>query len=686
MLLSFSEFPQSDNLSRLVAGILRINDYNSQLFYLKNGLAYADFELSYLFRYYNFVVLDLSLDNSFLVIPFYNTARIDIGFSSTALDVDNGGCVEELISIEYDNTPTWITFSWAETGLYTGAISLIVNGEIIKEVNITNTFYQSWKNMYSSNFFEAVQYYNKVFASDSEGAWEPNVYYLNYAHSVNITPSDFDEVQDNFLNHIHAVYYLDDDEVETIRNMHDFFVDTITMFVDFHGDIPYDVNFVYGGERRFISPLNDYAYRVSNIYYINGANMSGASVGFEGMRSFAVAKDNVTRDDLRYWLDKKPLYSPGLMKAAYGTFLSALLVIYESDRVADEAASMFNVTWSRVSPTCVSFCNDFNSAYVTGESNHDLGRDAVGDSSGVWNFNFVTGFSFSLIEQIVINNIWGTIEIGSVTLGLLQDYLSNDTLEIFYSDGHIFIKSINDNHTLWYLDVETGLVHDIHLGDEISGLKFCYHDELTDNAWEYGNQLADDNSSSVIDYILEEIDIYLDSDSYDFFMGIAGSCLISMGVLMLVSNPIGWVTLGAIGIAAIGTTLLWYSNDLNKGLTAERMLNFCLDFGLAVVPLGGATFQIGKTTLLKPLSGEIVTTMINKNSKNIPYEIQMMENMGVSGTLITGYNTYTLYSQSEAIINNLFGFSPIEKGLKFFANLIKDYLIDYVTDNYYFNN
>ena len=113
-----------------------LNDYNSQLFYLKNGLAYADFELSYLFRYYNFVVLDLSLDNSFLVIPFYNTARIDIGFSSTALDVDNGGCVEELISIEYDNTPTWITFSWAETGLYTGAISLIVNGEIIKESNI----------------------------------------------------------------------------------------------------------------------------------------------------------------------------------------------------------------------------------------------------------------------------------------------------------------------------------------------------------------------------------------------------------------------------------------------------------------------------------------------------------------------------------------------------------------------
>ena len=155
-----------------------------------------------------------------------------------------------------------------------------------------------------------------------------------------------------------------------------------------------------------------------------------------------------------------------------------------------------------------------------------------------------------------------------------------------------------------------------------------------------------------------------------------------MGVLMLVSNPIGWVTLGAIGIAVIGTTLLWYSNDLNKGLTAERMLNFCLDFGLAVVLLGGVTLKIGKTTLLKPLSGKVVSTMINKNSKNIPYEIQMMENMGVSGTLITGYNTYTLYSQSEAIINNLFGFTWSDR-VKSLSNLFINQFFKDLINKYY---
>jgi hypothetical protein len=42
-------------------------------------------------------------------------------------------------------------------------------------------------------------------------------------------------------------------------------------------------------------------------------------------------------------LDKKSLYAPGAMKAAYGTFLTSLLVIKAHDMVADQAATEFNV-------------------------------------------------------------------------------------------------------------------------------------------------------------------------------------------------------------------------------------------------------------------------------------------------------------------------------------------------------
>ncbi len=72
----------------------------------------------------------------------------------------------------------------------------------------------------------------------------------------------------------------------------------------------------------------------------------------------------------------------------------------------------------------------FNGNVYSRVSN-DFGREAVGNCSGVWMFNFLTSLSFSLIEQIVGNNIWGTFEIGSVTLGLLQNYLANGTLEFF---------------------------------------------------------------------------------------------------------------------------------------------------------------------------------------------------------------------------------------------------------------
>ena len=212
------------------------------------------------------------------------------------------------------------------------------------------------------------------------------------------------------------------------------------------------------------------------------------------MRSFCVAKDVVSDDVLSYYLNQKDLYNPGLMKAAYGTFLSSLLVIYEHDCVADMAGETFNVSWSRVSPVCVSLCNDFNCLYITGGSDHRMGLEAVGNSSDVWRFHFATSFSFSLVEQLVGNNIWNTTKIGSVTLGLFESYLNNETLELFYSNGYLFLKRENDNNTLLFLDMDTGIVRDIFSDYGLLGTMPCYHDNITDNAWAYGNNLLDNSS------------------------------------------------------------------------------------------------------------------------------------------------------------------------------------------------
>lgn len=79
-----------------------------------------------------------------------------------------------------------------------------------------------------------------------------------------------------------------------------------------------------------------------------------------------------------------------------------------------------------------------------------MGLEATGNSSDVWRFHFATSFSFSLAEQLVGNNIWNTTQIGSVTLGLFESYLNNETLEFFYSNGYLFLKRENENNTGYF--------------------------------------------------------------------------------------------------------------------------------------------------------------------------------------------------------------------------------------------
>ncbi len=50
---------------------------------------------------------------------------------------------------------------------------------------------------------------------------------------------------------------------------------------------------------------------------------------------------------------------------------------------------------------------------------------------------------------------------------------------------------------------------------------------------------------------------------YKFCIFLLLLVLLSLG-FVCASNPIGWATLGAIGLVAVGSALLFYSNDLNK--------------------------------------------------------------------------------------------------------------------------
>lgn len=527
-----------DNLEMVIACFNSNGNYTYNISYLKDGLGFVSFELSNLYNNADFIYVYASIDYSNITYTFNKRASIDITVSSSSWDMDTNYFVNYYTNVDFVDDTYWITVSWSETGLYTGVINIIVNGEIIESINISNYYYQYLKNSYGSSVFEAMKFYNEVFASVREGVWVPNYYYLSFANAFNLDINNPGLVSEALLSYIQLCYNLSDDERDFIGTCHNLFVDFVEIGIDYHGDRAPNVNFVYDGEYQYLSLPSVYAHRISKIYYSDIKDESNVSIGYEGMRSFAIVRSNLTNDSLAYWLAQKSLYSPGLMKAAYGTFLTSLLVIWENDRVADDAASRFNVTWQRTSPVCVSLCNDYNCLYITGESDHRMGREAIGNSSGVWKFNFATSFSFSLIEQLVGNNVWNTTVIGSVTLGLIKSYLNNESIEIITSNGYVIIKRECDNNTLLILDLETGIVRDYFSYYGLLGTMPCYHDNKTDILCVYCNNLLTLVSDELNDLqIISNFSIELSSS----ISMVSGEALLSGGEI---GFEVGSVALG----------------------------------------------------------------------------------------------------------------------------------------------
>ena len=127
-----------------------------------------------------------------------------------------------------------------------------------------------------------------------------------------------------------------------------------------------------------------------------------------------------------------------------------------------------------------------------------------------------------------------------MTLGLFESYLNNETLELFYSNGYLFLKRENDNGTLLFLDKDTGIVRDIFNNYGLLGTMPCYHGNKTDNTWNYGFSSLD-NSSDAYNQLKVVFGICLFSPIFAESGLLASIPLlgeISLGPLILVSIPI----------------------------------------------------------------------------------------------------------------------------------------------------
>lgn len=579
--------------------------------FLKEGKAsfYANLTALYV---NNLVTFIGSLDSSFVGINISSCPSVEYMISSTAIDINTNRPVLYMDKFDYNCDVIWFSVVWRETSKFNGAIDIIVNGEIVKSINIVNKYYLMYKNEYRNVVFDAISKFNSLLAD---------------LELLNLNDSDKLNLMLYLLQEVKSYYSLTDNETDFVLKHYHLFIDAIGFDINYGGDDAPNIMFGDEKEKYNLKFLDNTIHRISLIYYDNLIDENNLNIGYEGLRSFAFVTSNVSNSKLKYWLDYGELLSAGEMKAAYGSFLSALLVIYEHDKLADKFANYYNVTWNRVSPVVFSMCNDYRSVYITGESDHGMGMKVQGNDSNIWNFRFACSFSYSIIEQMVGTFIWNNTEIGTVTLSMIVDFLNNNSWDILANDKYLIFK--NDQKGMFLiLDKANGIVRDAMLSDSLICAMPCYHDNITEDAREYGYNLL--NMSSLESKYLDSVGNFTNGviqgineiketsnnitnainsigfDWEDFIIstaiGFVGSEIISIGAILLFAGVIlssPELACLAIAIAGIGECILAYADGLfDDDASSVDYAFFVFDSVMAWrLPFVGGDIKLGENII-----------------------------------------------------------------------------------------
>ncbi|MBF4469087.1 MAG: hypothetical protein ISP01_06750 [Methanobrevibacter arboriphilus] len=254
---------------------------------------------------------------------------------------------------------------------------------------------------------------------------------------------------------------------------------------------------------------NETITKTETISFGKGPNYDSSN-GFEIVQSFAIVKNIVTDDVVQEWLNKSNLYPVGGMKAAYGTFLTALATIWVSDKLANANAPDYNVTWNRTKLTItMGGVNYMGRAYLhTPDAN--MGKNITSNNeSNIIGFRLILSMSIQEIESYVLSLAGiGTNSSLSNIIGAIDNL--NFTM---VRDGELMIISTEDgSNSSMIINTTSGLVKNLVEDDDFvykgvisDAIAYCFHDTLSDllingltNAW---------NIFSSLPYISDFIDM-----------------------------------------------------------------------------------------------------------------------------------------------------------------------------------
>ncbi len=667
------------------------------------------------------VLLDNEIVSYFLDCPPQSLANIHISSDAIICNTDNH--LNYGFIIPFNDSVNWFNVIWKSTGLFEDEVYIIVDGDIIGSFSVENSLYHQIKGSYSEDVFNAIKLYNKFLYNNLYKhkaivyTWISLIYNLNDLNLIegeyysnnweDVTANDLNRLLEYYNTDVHSVllnilmssYNLSSMDMYFIDHYHQEFMDNITVDVSYLGSSGSCFNIHSQDDVESFYWLGDYTRRSAVLSYDDGiypytvsddspvyydlwetTHCSNGTVkwnyhnsygyytegNYDGFLTFTFASDKVADDVLSFWLNQKNrtcengslYYDNGFMKAAYGSFIEGLDVIYCSDLCADIAAERFNVSWERTGPMVMSVRDDMLGTVLSGECGFYFGRTAYGDPDDVKSFYFACSSSFSPIEHYVAQALFpneGNNGSATVGLGFILD--CGGDIEII-SDGDLtLIREVGSNEKILLFDSATGLLRD-EVIISYNGA-YCYSNQQTDWACDFAHDMLD-AKDDIWNFVFNNS--FMDWANNDV-LGILGSVSMSVGIACLPAFPVGTVV--GLGLIGFGLYSTYYADDLNKGLTDQRLAHFGIDVGLSLIPGVGSELKVGKIVLTKGAK-EVSSKIISKNS--FAFERYLVEKGGTE-ILYNGLERNSVkYNFLEAAFYSRYGYSA--------KNMIQKILLD----------
>lgn len=129
------------------------------------------------------------------------------------------------------------------------------------------------------------------------------------------------------------------------------------------------------------------------------------TVGFEVLQAYSIINEKITPAILKDWIGKNKLYKDrfGVMNV-YGMHLASLETAWLADKLADEYAGKFDVTWKRGHTVTVLGGINLDDTYLN-ILNADMGMDVKGSADNVVLFRFINSLQLPNLEEYSLEDI-----------------------------------------------------------------------------------------------------------------------------------------------------------------------------------------------------------------------------------------------------------------------------------------